>query len=235
MKYIMALTLACATIAAAQAPPPNGLGIGQKMKQNAEALKHYSFKRRTTITVEGNPRGARVDLVRYVDGKMETIALETPSAPNRSGGRGGLRGMIVEKKIAKKKEEMKENMERLKNLLHSYTSPGSDSMRTMLQKAAISRTGPGSDADVKVVATGLLNPSDSFTLLWSVTNHRPAQVDIRAELEGKPVQFTVDYASLPNGPYYPAHTTISAPKKDLLITVDTFDYEISGDAVMPHS
>jgi hypothetical protein len=229
MKYIMVLAMACAMIAAAQTPPANGLGIGKKMNQNAEALKHYSFKRRTTIAVAGNLRGARVDLVRYVDGKTETIPLEMPTQPNRSG-RGGLRRMIVEKKIAKKKEEMKANMERLESLLHSYTSQRFDSMGSLLQKAAISRTSPGPNADVKVVATGLRQPSDSFTLIWSVMNHRPVEVDIRAELDGKPVHLTVDYASLPNGPYYPAHTTISAPKKELLITVDTFDYEVSGDA-----
>jgi hypothetical protein len=230
MKYIPILTIACGMIAAAQPPPANVLGIGQKMKQNAEALKHYSFKRRTTIAVNGNPRGARVDLVRYVDGKMETIPLETPTRPNQSGRRGGLRGAIVEKKMAKKKEEMKENVERLTNLLHSYTASGSDSMRTLLQKATISRTGPGLDADVKIVAAGLRKPSDSLTLLWSPANHRPAQVEIRAELDDKPVQLTVDYASLPSGPYYPARTTISMPKKDVLITIDTFDYETSGDS-----
>jgi hypothetical protein len=104
------------------------------MKQNAEALKHYSFKRRTTIAVVGKPRGARVDLVRYVDGKAETIPLETPTQPNRSG-KGGLRGMIVEKKIAKKKEEMKANMEHLTSLLHNYTSQVFDSTDSLLQKS----------------------------------------------------------------------------------------------------
>ncbi len=121
-------------------------------------------------------------------------------------------------------------MKRLTNLLHSYTSPGSDSMRKMLESAAISRTGPGPDADVKVVANGLAKPSDSFTLIWSVVNHRPAQVDIRAEMDGKPVRITVDYAGLPDGPYYAAHTVISAPKKDLVMTVDNFDYSSAGDA-----
>lgn len=230
MKRNIVLMIAVATVVAAQAPPEVGPGIGQKMKENAQALRQYTFKRRTEITVKGQSRGARVDQVRYVDGKMEAIPLETPSRRAESAGGRGLRGRMIQKKIEKKKEEMKEDVERLRSLLQHYMSSDSDSMRTVLQKAAISRTGPGPDADVKVVATGLVKPSDSFTLIWSVANHRPARIEIHADLDGKPVQIAVDYASLPAGPFYAAHTLVSAPKKDLTVNVDTFDYAHSSEA-----
>jgi hypothetical protein len=198
------------------------------MKQNAEDLKHYSYKRRIEIKVKDKSRGARVDLVRYIDGKMETIPIETPPRPDQSGRRG-LRGKIVEKRIEQKKDEMKEERERLEGLLRGYLSPGSDSMRAMLEKSAISRTGPGPDADVKIVATGIVKPSDSFTLVWSVANHRPVSIDIRAELDGKPVRLTLEYDALKSGPFYAVHTLISAPKNDTVIRIDTFDYSISEE------
>jgi hypothetical protein len=199
------------------------------MKQNAEALKRYSYKRRTEITVKGRSLGTRVDLVHYVDGKMETVPIEAPP-PLGQSGRGGLRGKIVEKKIKKKKEEMKEDRERLENLVRGYLSPGSASMQAALEKAAISRTGPGADADIKVVATGMAKPSDSFTLIWSTAKHQPVSIDIHAELDGKPVRLAVNFAALPDGPFYAAQTIISALKKDTVINIDTFDYTIPGAA-----
>lgn len=226
-KFVLAMTVAAVSMA--QTPTGGfGSGIGQKVKQNAQVLKHYTHKRRTEITLKGKSRGARVDLIRYVDGKMETVPLETPPRP-AEGSRGrGLRGRIVEKKIEKKKEEMKEQVARLTSLVQRF-SAGSDSMRAALEKATISRTGPGPDADVKIVATGVAKASDSFTLVWSVAHHRPAKVEIRAEADGKPVAITVEYASLPEGPFYPARTVISAPKKDLTVAIDTYDYNRSGD------
>jgi hypothetical protein len=136
--------------------------------------------------------------------------------------------MMIQKKIEKKKEEMKEEKERLTALLHSYLSFNSGSAHSLLEKAAISRTGPGPDADVKLVVSGMVKPGDSFTMVWSVAKHRPAQIDIRADLDGKPVRLTIDYAAVPDGPFYPAHTVITVPKKDLTITVDSFEFTQAG-------
>jgi hypothetical protein len=214
------------TIAAAVAVagvPEATYGIGQQMKENAEALKHYSHKRRTEIEVKGKSRGARVDLVRYVNGKMETVPLETLARPAESSRGRGLRGGMIQKKIESKKEEMKNEVEHLKSLLQDY-SPGSDSMRAVLKKASISRTGSEPNADLKFVETGVKRSSDSFTLIWSVVNHRPVQIEIRTDLDEKPVRITINYSTLPDGPYYAAHTIVFSPKKDITIAMDAYDY-----------
>lgn len=96
-------------------------------------------------------------------------------------------------------------------------------MRTALEKATISRTGPGAQADIQVEAKGVVVPSDSLTFVWSVANHRPEKIEVRTEVDGKPVAATIEYAS-PEGPFYAAHTTVSEPKKEIRILVDTFDY-----------
>ena len=75
-------------------------------------LKRYSYKRRTEIKTK-DKSFARLDLVRYVDGKMETIPLETPTRPDQSARPRGLRGKIAEKKIEQKKDEMKQEREQL--------------------------------------------------------------------------------------------------------------------------
>ncbi|MBZ5603408.1 MAG: hypothetical protein LAO79_13990 [Acidobacteriia bacterium] len=217
----MKILFLIATLGFAQALPEGGMGIGQKMKENAEALKQYSYKRRTTIRIKDRT-AARTDLVRYVDGKMEVAPLESPARP-AGGGRGELRGRMAQKKIAKKKEEMKKETEQLTSLVRSYLGGGAES-KGLLEKVAISRVGSGPDADIKLTASGVVSPSDSLSLVWSVAGRRPAQVEIRAAVEGKPVGVTVEYASLPQGPFYAARTTIAMPKKDLTITIDAFDY-----------
>jgi hypothetical protein len=206
----------------AQAPALGGLEIGEKLRQNSESLKRYSYKRRTEVRIKDQSRGTRVDLIRYIDGKRETVPLETPPRAEHAG-RGGLRGKIV----AKKKEEMKEDVERLTAFLQRY-SPGSDSMRALVEKASITRTGSGPDSDIKVVARGLVTPSDSFTLVWSIANHRPVKIEIQSELDNKPAKIEIDYSTLPNGPFFPAHTGITAPEKKIVVNIDTFDYALSG-------
>jgi len=59
----------------------------------------------------------------------------------------------------------------------------------------------------------------------------PAGVDhIRTELDGKPVRLILEYASLANGPFYAARTTILLPKKDTVVHIDTFDYSLSEES-----
>jgi hypothetical protein len=74
-----------------------------------------------------------------------------------------------------------------------------------------------------------MKPSDSFTLIWSVANRRPVSIDIHAELDGKPVQLTLEYAALKDGPFYAIHTVIFMPTKNTRINIDRFDYSTPGD------
>jgi hypothetical protein len=216
----------CAFPAAAQgAAAPAREGFGLRFQQNAENLRQYSSKRRTGISVKGHSR-TRVEMVRYVDGKMETVPLETPQPgpATRPQGRGGpLRRMMLEKK----KEEMQKEVERLRALLRQY-APGSDAMRSIFEKASVSRSGSGPDSDIRLEAHGVAQPKDVCTFIWSVANRRPDRMEIHTELDKKPVTLTVEYASLPEGPFYAARTVLSAPQKDLRVTIETFDYTRSA-------
>ena len=221
------LLVATGAIAAAQPTPGARPDFGQKLRQNNRELQQYSFKRRIETNVKGR-RNQRVELVRFVNGKMETVPIGPLQGAAQSPGRG-LRGMIFGKEIEKKKEEMKEEAERLRNLVRQY-SPGSDAMQSALAKAAISRSGSGPDADIRVDAKGVIQPADSYTILWSVAKRRPVRIEIHAELDKKPVQLTMDYGSLAEGPFYAVHTVLSAPAKNLTVVVDTFDYTLTAKA-----
>jgi hypothetical protein len=224
----LTLVLGLGTVAA-QSPLTNERDIGQRMKHNSEVLQHYAYKRCAQITLKGEPRGERVDLVRTVEGHKEMIPLEPQERTTEVGSRRGLRGKIVERKIEKKKEEMSAEMERLKELMNSYLAPGANSVGSILHNAKVSRIGSGADANIQLIATGLKRPSDSFTVIWSRAHNRPVSVEIRADVDGKPVQLNVQYANLPDGTFYPARTVITVPKKNIALTITTFDYALSAE------
>src|SRR4051812_17541214 len=140
------LALAIAVELLAQGPAGSGSDVREKLKANGEALKQYSYKRRTEITLKGEPRGARVDLVRYVNGEKETIPLEAPARNSASRNTRGIRGKIVERKVKEKREELKAEVEKLHVLMSNYLSPDSEAMGTLLQNGSISRAGSGPDA-----------------------------------------------------------------------------------------
>jgi len=213
----------------AQTAPDSGLdrpNVGAAWKRNAEALKTYTYKRRTEITVKGKTPGARLDLIRYVDGEMQAIPLEAPARSAPQPHSRGLGGKIVEKKVEKKKDEMRQELERMSGLVQRF-SPGSDAMKAALALATVSRNGSGS-GDIEVLAKGVVRPTDSFMLVWSAANRRPVKIEIHSDLDGKPVTILTEYASLPEGPFYAARTVMSAPKKDLRVTIDTFEYSSSA-------
>ncbi len=219
MTRILISTFATLVMAQAQTAGPE---FGQGFKENAQKLQQYGYKRRMDITVKGHS-SERVESVHYVNGKMETVPIETPQ---RQGGQvqgRGLRGMMVRKKVEKKKEEMKKEVAELRELLSQYTS-GSPSMRAALEKANISHE----NGNVKIEAKGVVQPADSFTMVWNAGAHRPERMEIHTILDKKPVQMMVEYASLRDGPFYPAHTVLSAPAKDLTVSIETFDYSRSA-------
>src|SRR3954471_7586222 len=99
-KAVLTLVLSLGVVAA-QGLTANEFGIGQSMKHNSDVLQHYTYKRRTEITLKGESRGERIDLIRTVDGRKETIPLETTGRTGEARSRRGLRGKIVERKIEK--------------------------------------------------------------------------------------------------------------------------------------
>ena len=234
MKRLSILFIALAAAAAAQTPsepPPSDTpqGFGQRLKENQEALHEYSFKRRIQVQVKGITR-SRLELVRFVDGKREAVPLDGGQQNQNQqgqgggfGGRGGLRGRIMKQK----QEEMKEDIEHLTQFLHSYIESGA--LGDALKKAAISRPDSAPEGTVQLVAKGVVQPSDSLTLTWNTANHRPEVVEIASQLDGKPVNATIEFAALHDGPFYDARTVVTQPKKDITVTIDTFDYTRGSD------
>ena len=89
----------------------------QSAAQNQQALRCYTWLEKTELSLKGEVKTTKVDSCRYgPDGKVQkTAVVEPPPAEKKRG----LRGKIV----AKKTDEMKEELEAPAALIHQYVPP----------------------------------------------------------------------------------------------------------------
>src|SRR3989304_3373145 len=85
--------------------------FAQAQRDNAAALRQYTWKTRTEIKMKGESKSVKLEQVRYdLDGKLQKTPIDgpppAPAAKEEAGGRGGRRGgKLKEKVIEKKKDE----------------------------------------------------------------------------------------------------------------------------------
>ena len=220
MKNAILGVVILSSAALAQSPLELGASIGQSIKNNAANLQRYTHSRSTEIVVHGEVKSTRLDLVRFVRGEMETIPL---SQSLQQPEPGGIRGRIIEKK----KEEIREYVDRLISLSRRYLTPGAGDISDVLQKASFSLLGQP-PAQVRITIAGYVKPSDSFTMTIDLATRTPVQTLARTDLDGGPVDITVDYSRLPDGTPYPSQARISSLRRDIRVSIDSFDYELVG-------
>jgi hypothetical protein len=188
------------------------------MAANAKRLMQYEWKQRITVIRKGNPAQPVIDQVRFgADGQMQRTAI---SAPEQKEMRG-LRGKIA----AGVKEDVKEMME----LAGRYNKP--QQMAAAVKKAQISQT-PGTGI-TRLEANDLIESTDSVTILVNSKTHLATHIDIKTVYDGGLMTVFQDYAPLPDGPNVMKSMRVSAPKKDLVVNVGSYDYVRQSAALRP--
>ncbi len=188
------------------------------MAANAKRVAQYEWKQRITVIRKGNPSEPMIDQVRFdAGGQMQRTTI---SAPEQKEMRG-LRGKIA----AGVREDVKQMME----LAARYNKP--QQMAAAVKQARISQT-PGGDT-IRLEANHLLESTDSVIMLVNATTHLATHVDIKTDYKGGPMIMAQDYASLPDGPNVMKSMRVSAPKKDLVVNVDSYDYARQSAASRP--
>jgi len=221
--YFTVAATAAMAMMAPQPEPPQLPAVGQLMQANQEALQRFTHKRRTTISYKDKSR-SRVDQVRYLEGKVEATPIEGDGGRNaaRSGERRGRRGggPLAQRRIQKKREEMREEADQLSALLHQYFPPP----QALFSKAALKSSQSG--GILEVTATGVVKSKDSFRFLWNTADKRPQEMAVQTDLDGKPVSITVSFARLPGGgPFHASSVTLSHPKKNLTVRIENYDFQ----------
>ena len=221
----MALALVVAVIGSA---PVGAQDVQQKLaaaKQaaaaNQQALRAYSWLEKTELSLKGEVKNTKVDMCRYgPDGKVQKSPVVTP--PPREKQRG-LKGKIV----AKKTEEMKDELESAVQLIHQYVPPQPDLMQVVMNSAgtaSISQAGPGAAA---LKFPGYVKAGDALTLTFDSTVKALRQIDVSTWLDkpDNPVLLKVTMAALPDGTSHPEVVTLTIPDSKLEVRITKSNYQ----------
>jgi hypothetical protein len=222
-RYSMLVFLILTAALASQAYAQMGGGeFAATMAENSKKLKQYTYTQKTQVYFKGELRTTKMSQVHFdpTTGEKVVVPMDMGDAAQQpEQGRGGrLRERIVEKK----RDEMKEYVERLVGLMHQYLPPNPDRIKAAVPRAQM--TPPAGGGDAKIALSDYLKPGDTVTFSMNPQAKKLDQIAINSSLDSDPVFFIVDFARLADDTNYPSMTNIKSEAKGLEIRVTTFDY-----------
>jgi hypothetical protein len=196
--------------------------IQESMAQNAQRLHQYQWIETTQLTLKGDPKPPTQDSCQYgPDGQVQKTPIGPPPQPP-SGGR------LKQRVIEKKKEEMKEYMGEVKNVLAMYVPPDPQKMAQAKQAGNFSLNPvPGA---VNLIFTNYAQAGDRMTLTFDTAAKKVVSLNVNTYMgEAKDtVTLQVQMASLPDGTNYAQHTVLDATAKQLQVTTSNSNYQKLG-------
>ena len=193
--------------------------LAQAQKQNADALRQYTWKSRSEVRKEGELKSTKVFLSRYAaDGTPVQVLLEEDSAKLP---KFGLRGMIAKKK----KEEAAKLIEALQKLAKSYGELPPAKMQEFMGRATVRLETNTPQPLLRLEATDVLQPNDSMIVWVDANTRRQRRIEINSSYDAKPVRIVSEFKDLPGGPTYMARSVVDYTHEDITLTVENFDHQ----------
>jgi hypothetical protein len=207
--------------------------FAQAQKDNAAALRQYTWKTRTEIKMKGESKSVKLEQVRYdLDGKLEKTAIDgapAPAAKEEAGGRGGRRGgKLKEKVIEKKKDEFAELLKNLGQLVGSYAHMPPDKMQAFAAGATLTPNQGDKKDQLLIQGKNVLQAGDTMSVWVDPKSYMFRAVEIQTSYEEKPVHFKGDFQPLTAGPTYSARSVLEYSDKEVELTVENYDYQKLG-------
>ncbi|HTS08379.1 MAG TPA: hypothetical protein VMP68_22605 [Candidatus Eisenbacteria bacterium] len=199
-------------------------GVKQSVAENQQKLRQYQWKETTQLTLKGDAKPPSQSTCQYgPDGKVQKTPLGPPPAPP-SGGR------MKQKVIANKKEEMKDYMGQVKNLLGLYVPPDPQRMQQSFQSGKVSlNPNPGSGA-MEMVFKDYAQAGDQMTIFFETAAKKISSVKVNTYMDDPKdvVTLAIKFASLPDTTNYVQQTVLNATAKQLVVTTTNSDYQALG-------
>ena len=193
--------------------------FAQAQKQNAPALRQYTWKSRSQVRKDGDVKSTKIFLTRYAsDGTQVQVLLEEDSARLP---KFGLRGMIARKK----KEEAAQLIEALQKLAKSYGELPPAKMQEFMGRATATLETNAPQPLLRLEASDVLQPNDSMTVWVDANTRRQRRIEINWSYDAKPVRIVSEFRDLPGGPTYMARSVVDYPHEELTLTVENFDHQ----------
>jgi hypothetical protein len=192
----------------------------QSAALNQKALRSYSWVEKTELSLKGEVKSTKVDMCRYgPDGKVQKTPVVEPPPPDK---KRGVKGKIV----AKKTEEMKEELQAAVALVQQYLPPSPDMMQLVMNAgtASIAQAGPGR-ASLKF--PGYVKANDALTLTFDTTVKSLQQIDVQTWLDepDNAVTLKVTMNRLPDGVSPPGEVVLGMPKRKIEVRITKSNYQ----------
>jgi hypothetical protein len=188
--------------------------------KNAQAQRAYTWLEKTELSLKGEVKKTKVDSCRYgPDGKVVKTPVVTPPPAAKQRG---LKGKIV----AKKTEEMKDELESAVALVQRYVPPSPDKIQVVMNAgtASMSQAGPGALA---LKFPGYEKAGDALTITFDAAVTALRQINMATWLEKpeEPVTLNVTMQSLPDGLSYPGAIVLSIPSSKIEVRITKSNYQ----------
>ena len=193
--------------------------LKQSVAQNQQALRQYTWTEKMETIFKGETKSTKLSQCQYgPDGTVQKTPLSATPPPQQQRG---LKGRVIEKK----KDEMKDYMERVASLIKRYVPPDGSQMQESFQagKAALQPT-PGGIATL--VFRDYAKPGDSVALTFDTASKKIQGYDVKTYLDAPDdvVTLKVVFDSLPAGPNYVSQSILDATAKQVQIRTTNSNY-----------
>ena len=149
-----------------------------------------------------------------VDGKLQRTLLTEEEGKKKRG----IRGRRAKKKLKKMKEWASEVME----LLQQYSLPTSGKLLDYLNQATI--TPDEAQGTIKIAAVNVVQKGDALIMWVDLETKALLRTQVKTALDGDAVNMDTNHDRTEGGLAYLARAIVSAPEKELELTVENFKY-----------
>jgi hypothetical protein len=194
--------------------------LKQSVAQNQQALRHYTWTEKMETIFKGETKSTKFSQCQYgPDGTVQKTPLGAAQPPPQK--QRGVKGKVIEKK----RDEMKDYMERVASLIKRYVPPVGSQMQESFQsgKAALQ---PSEGGIVTLVFGDYAKPGDSVKLTFDTASKKIQGYDVNPYLDapGDVVTLRVAFDNLSDGTNYVAQSVLDATAKQIQIRTTNSGY-----------
>jgi hypothetical protein len=223
LMWIAVTTLAFGAGALVSGQADQVTAVKQSLQQGLAKARHYDWIETTAISVKGEEKSRTQKRCYYgADGKVQKVSIDQPTqaAQAQGGGRRGRGGRVKQQVVEKKKDEMKDYMERAAALIHRYVPPDPQQIQSAKDAGRLTAT-PMPGGPVRLVISQYLQPGDAMTIEVDPASSRVLGLAVNTWLDkaADTVTLAVQMNALPDGALYAAQSTLDAKAKNITVVI----------------
>jgi hypothetical protein len=225
-NLVIVVALAVCSVIAAQ--PAAAQDLKQKLAaakeaaaKNAQAQRAYTWLEKTELSFKGEVKNTKIESCRYgPDGKVVKTAVVTPPPAAKQRG-------LKAKVVAKKTEDMKDDLEAAVALVQQYVPPSPDKMQAVMTAGTASAGQTGAGGALAFTFPAYQKPGDTLTITFdaAVTTLRQIAVATWLDKPDATVTLNVTMQSSADGLSYPGVIALSIPSSHIDVRITKSNYQ----------